>query len=413
LPQHRRHANPPTLLLRLQGFVDSLEAAEAHVSARADAQVSGGGAGGDSAAVAAAAKEAHMKRKALERQLGVARRLWPRLKRWHGWYVRTQAGEVPSTYRWRGRDPNDAKLNAMTLSSGLDDFPRATHPTDAERHVDLLCWMAFASRLLSRLAARLGHDAAATRYRAEHAAQLEALEAHHWNEALGAYCDHGLHSNSGSFKTHYLVKCGTADGSSSIEHDLPNPNRPNCPNSHPRFLFPLGDGHGGLLTRERFVPAKLKKRWVEHLGYVALFPLMLRLLPPTSLRLPHLIELLRDPNRLWSPYGIRSLSKADAWYGRENAPGDAPYWRGPIWVNLNYLCLAGLHHYAAAEGPSQQRAAEVYAELRDNLVGNMVAQWKATGYFWEQYDPDSGAGQRTHPFNGWSSLALLALAEIY
>ena len=52
-------------------------------------------------------------------------------------------------------------------------------------------------------------------------------------------------------------------------------------------------------------------------------------------------------------------------------------------------------------------------QLRDNLVGNMLDQWKVSGYFWEQYDPDTGAGRRTHPFNGWSSLALLALAEIY
>ena len=43
----------------------------------------------------------------------------------------------------------------------------------------------------------------------------------------------------------------------------------------------------------------------------------------------------------------------------------------------------------------------------------MLDEWTRTGYFWEQYDPDTGEGKRTHPFNGWSSLALLALAEIY
>jgi len=178
-------------------------------------------------------------------------------------------------------------------------------------------------------------------------------------------------------------------------------------------MFPLGDGRGGLLMRERFTPRKLRHQWVEHLGYVALFPLMLRLLPADSPRLPRLLDLLRDPAALWTPYGLRSLSKRDAWYARENAPGDQPYWRGPIWVNLNYLCLAGLHHYANLDGPVRDRAAEVYSELRNNLVGNMLEQWRQTGYFWEQYNPDSGVGQRTHPFNGWSSLALLALAEVY
>ena len=110
---------------------------------------------------------------------------------------------------------------------------------------------------------------------------------------------------------------------------------------------------------------------------------------------------------------MRSLSRADLWHGKQNAPGDEPYWRGPIWINLNYLLLSGLHHYAHVAGPAQTRAAAVYAELRDNLVGTMLDEWERTGYFWEQYDPDTGRGQRTHPFNGWSSLALLALAERY
>ena len=43
----------------------------------------------------------------------------------------------------------------------------------------------------------------------------------------------------------------------------------------------------------------------------------------------------------------------------------------------------------------------------------MIDVWTRTGYLWEQYDPVTGEGRRTHPFNGWSSLALLALAEIY
>ena len=154
-------------------------------------------------------------------------------------------------------------------------------------------------------------------------------------------------------------------------------------------------------------------RHVEHLGYVSLFPLMLRLLAADSPQLSHVIELVRDPATLWSEHGVRSLSAADRWYGRPNAPGDAPYWRGPIWINLNYLVLAGLHHYARIDGPVRERAAEVYRELRDNLVGTMVDEWERTGYLWEQYNPDSGRGQRTHPFNGWSSLALLALAEVY
>lgn len=41
-------------------------------------------------------------------------------------------------------------------------------------------------------------------------------------------------------------------------------------------------------------------------------------------------------------------------------------------------------------GPHQGRAAELHAELRGNLVGNIVRQYQATGYLWEQYDDATG-----------------------
>jgi mannosyl-oligosaccharide glucosidase len=44
-----------------------------------------------------------------------------------------------------------------------------------------------------------------------------------------------------------------------------------------------------------------------------------------------------DEEELWSEFGLRSLSKKDEFYGTaEN------YWRGPVWMNMNYLAVAQL-----------------------------------------------------------------------
>lgn len=126
----------------------------------------------------------------------------------------------------------------------------------------------------------------------------------------------------------------------------------------------------------------------------------MRLVPPASPVLGRQLELLRDPQRLWTDYGLRSLrwgdrgGRAGGWpdrgrqregamrcwwataaadpilpatlscrlpipspclplamlpssnrsrtaslYGRHNTEHDPPYWRGAIWINVNYLAV--------------------------------------------------------------------------
>jgi mannosyl-oligosaccharide glucosidase len=76
---------------------------------------------------------------------------------------------------------------------------------------------------------------------------------------------------------------------------------------------------------------------VCHKGYISLFPFLTGLLDAKSDKLGHILTLLGDENELWSDFGLRSLSKKDELYGTgEN------YWRGPIWMNINYLALTQL-----------------------------------------------------------------------
>jgi len=70
---------------------------------------------------------------------------------WVRWLFRTQQGSVPGSFRWRGRHVQENKLMPNTLASGLDDFPRSAIPSEEERHVDILSWVAMAAKVMSQL----------------------------------------------------------------------------------------------------------------------------------------------------------------------------------------------------------------------------------------------------------------------
>jgi mannosyl-oligosaccharide glucosidase len=76
---------------------------------------------------------------------------------------------------------------------------------------------------------------------------------------------------------------------------------------------------------------------VCHLGYVSLMPFLVGLLEHDHLHLGKVLDVMRDERTLWSSYGLRSLSLSDEFYGK-----DENYWRGPIWVNINFLAIQRL-----------------------------------------------------------------------
>ena len=66
-----------------------------------------------------------------------------------------------------------------------------------------------------------------------------------------------------------------------------------------------------------------------------------------------------------------------------------------------------------ATGPAsiyKTRARTLYSTLRTNLVNNVFNEWERTGFAWEQYNAETGHGQRTQHFTGWTSLVVKIMA---
>lgn len=325
----------------------------------------------------------HMQDKNSPENIKFLQLIFPRLEAIYRWMNTSQRGKRPGTYYWRGRNQSAIdELNPKTLASGLDDYPRASHPDENEAHLDLRCWMALVSSVLADIAEVLRKPNTEYAETARHLKDNKILDSLHWSENLRRYLDFGLHSDD-------------------VRLVRPKP-PPAKPGQRPARLPKV---------RHANTPPKLQL--VNNFGYVSLFPFLLQIVDPDSPKLEKLLDDMTDSSLLWTNYGLRSLSKDSPIYLKRNTDQDPPYWRGPVWININFLAVRALHHYSISMGPYQAKAKEAYKTLRSNIINNMVKEYERTGYIWEQYDDVTGQGQGVHPFTGWSSLVVLMMAETY
>lgn len=80
------------------------------------------------------------------------------------------------------------------------------------------------------------------------------------------------------------------------------------------------------------------KIFSNHIGYPNLFPYFFGYGSSDSLL--EMLKLVNNKEELFSVGGIRSLSLKDQFYGT----GDN-YWRGSVWININYMFLRGVNKY--------------------------------------------------------------------
>lgn len=313
--QYPQHANPPTMFMAFDAFVQILDGKVEYFGRPSK----------------------HL----TDKSLGVKfiLRNYPKLKKHYNWFRESQKGTAPNPqgftekqlegYRWRGRTPEH------TLTSGLDDYPRAQPPHPSELHVDALSWVGVMALVLHKTATYLEEADDVITFATQYNFARGAADTIHWSSVDKAYCD---------------------------------------------------------VTEETGV-----LKHVCHKGYVSLMPFITGLVADNSPHITDILRMINDPKELWTKYGVRSLSLRDEYHGK----GDN-YWRGPIWININYLLLVRLHALA----DSHPLARKTYIALRKNIIDTVYNSWRTTGFAWEQYNEDTGAGQRTQGFTGWTALVV-------
>lgn len=285
-----------------------------------------------------------------------AQKIYPKLLRHYNWFKSSQQSSINDYLDVLEEDGLLDKIHinqtyrwrgrtvTHCLPSGMDDYPRAQPPDDSELDVDALAWVGVMTRSMRQIAHILGLEKDEKMYSNIEADIMENLDLIHWSEKDGYYCDVTV---------------------------------------------------GGEWDDQR--------TFACHAGYVSILPFALKLMPRDSPKLDQIVSLLSDSSKLFSNHGILSLSKDDEYFGK-----DENYWRGPIWMNINYLILDALRFYypevISKDKKSPAQAQNLYQALKQNLIDTVFRNWKKTGYCYEQYNPNTGKGQGIEHFTGWTAL---------
>lgn len=285
-------------------------------------------------------------------------KIYPKLLKHFEWFIESQRGLIGEYEDILEDDPlwDKIKKNAVfkwvgrtashCLPSGLDDYPRAQPPDIAELNVDALAWVGIMTRSMKEIAHILNYEQDELKFAKLEEDIIHNLETLHWSDEHGCYCDVTINPDD--------------------EMEL-----------------------------------------VCHEGYISILPFALKLIPEKSKHIATILNLIGDENKLFSPFGILSLSKQDEYF----AKGE-DYWRGNIWMNINYLCLDALKFYYPSVtldkqqtlGAATKEAHRIFTQLKKNLIDNVYQNWKVTNFVFENYDAFDGHGKGAKQFTGWTSL---------
>lgn len=341
------------------------------------------------------------------------KKCYDKLGSWYEWYLNTQKSVDGKNFQWFGRN------SEHNLACGLDDYPRGMTPNIEERHLDLHIWILEMTKTLRKLSEIFNYEMVGhfdnTIKRMNNELNLKFLDEEKglFNDFIGPQFKLIKSSKYKRLVPPYLWRGDNRCGKEALN---PLGTSADCnPYSDLPCCSEFGwcgntDGHCKCPKCKKAIKLEDNSEFTKeeifnpHLGYVNLYPLAFGLIKPDSAEFKNTIDLLISEDELLSPYGIRSLSKSDLLYHT----GD-DYWRGNIWMNINYLVVRGLYKFYR----SNISAMKAYNLIRSNLIKTIYEEWKISKTLFEQYSDTNGKGIKARPFNGWTSLILNIIAENY
>ncbi len=145
--------------------------------------------------------------------------------------------------------------------------------------------------------------------------------------------------------------------------------------------------------------------WVRVISWSSFLPLVDGLLKQADARRMIRKHLL-NPDEMKSEFGFRSLAQNDPAYNNEAIINPYSNWRGPIWINANFLDWIALRRYG------YRAEAHWLAVTLAGVLRRDITKW---GSMHEDYDAESGLGLSPTPsqspggrfagFVGWNLLA--------
>ncbi|KAF3584112.1 hypothetical protein F2Q69_00026044 [Brassica cretica] len=291
-------------------------------------------------------------------------RAFARLEAWFQWVIhfpkREEGGKFLLAWQ-RQYNRSRTKPSCNTVASGMDDYPRVSHPSDDEMHVDLRCWIYLAADCMKFITTFLQRKKAEEDYSSivHQLSDFDDLNKMHYDRDHKTYLDFGNHAG--------------------------------------KVRLVIDVGRGIRVTNEE---PELKK--VPHVGYASLFPFMSKIIPPHSEILEQQLDLISSNELVCSDYGLLSLAKTS-------------------FVIIISSMQLFVHDTKRSDEPTTmlERSHMDEYQLHDSclpqtlLFSNVVGEYDKTRYIWERYDQTKGTGEGGRNFTGWSALILLIMTEDY